>query len=153
MVLQLIENVCILVVTVLLFVSSDEGRTLLRALHSRTSDSVLCASLQLIENMKAVLFSVLFIAGLVTVLCASLQLIRNMKAVLFSVLFIAGLVTLSCAHHCNSVCAATLCLRITSEDCAKEGGVFNPSNPHLEFHPCICCDSCTLNRKENNTKS
>nr|CAD7257640.1 unnamed protein product [Timema shepardi] len=41
-----------------------EGRTLLRALHSRTSDSVLCASLQLIENMKAVLFSVLFIAGL-----------------------------------------------------------------------------------------
>nr|CAD7204830.1 unnamed protein product [Timema douglasi] len=71
----------------------------------------------------------------------------TMKAVLFSVLFIAGLVTLCCAHHCNSVCAATLCLRITSEDCAKEGGVFNPSNPHLEVNPCICCDSCTINRK------
>nr|CAD7431642.1 unnamed protein product [Timema monikensis] len=70
-----------------------------------------------------------------------------MKAVLFFMLLIAGLVTLSCAHHCNTVCAATLCLRITSEDCVKEGGVFNPSNPNLEVHPCICCDSCTINRK------
>nr|CAD7406986.1 unnamed protein product [Timema cristinae] len=66
-----------------------------------------------------------------------------MKAVLFSMLFIAGLVTLSCAHHCNTVCATVRCISITDEECAKQGGVFKPRNPDPEAHPCVCCDSCT----------
>nr|CAD7452115.1 unnamed protein product [Timema tahoe] len=74
-----------------------------------------------------------------------------MKVVLFSVLFLAGLVTMSSANHCNFVCAEVQCENVKVEDCDEQGGQFHPKGSSPEIYPCVCCDTCTVNFSKEST--